>query len=76
MTKELPSNIQSLTDEIEKASEQERYHKRMAEEEGDRWLKLRIERQRQCNHRYADGTSAWRHNYAYSSCDICGESDL
>lgn len=28
-----------------------------------------------CTHRYPDGRSAWKDNYFYGSCELCGADD-
>lgn len=76
MKKKLPPNIQSLTDEIENYRKLEKYHEEMAEKIRNDWIATYRERQKQCNHKYEDGTSAWTHNYAYSNCEICRYDDL
>jgi hypothetical protein len=73
---EQPKEIQELTDKIEEVHNRQKFHESQAKLMGNEWLRLRILRQRKCNHRYADGTSSWRHNYAYSNCVICGYDDL
>jgi len=34
------------------------------------------ERRKVCDHKWADGTSAWEDNYAYGWCRRCGYDDL
>jgi hypothetical protein len=76
MSKKLPPHIQSLTERIEQAREDSHRYKKSYESAERKWLDLYKERERLCSHKYADGTSAWSHNYAYSDCKICGYGDL
>jgi hypothetical protein len=76
MEKKHPVEIEYLSKDIEVARDLEKKAKADAKHFQDEWLRLYQERQKKCKHVFADGTSAWRHNYAYSDCVICGYDDL
>jgi hypothetical protein len=76
MEKKHPVEIEYLSKDIEVARDLQKKAEADAKHFGDEVTRLYIERQRKCKHGYADGTSAWKHAYAYSYCDICGYDDL
>lgn len=76
MEKKHPVLIEHLSKDIEIARELEKKAEEEMNHFAREWLRLFDERQKQCPHEYADGTSAWKHYYAYSGCEICGYNDL
>lgn len=72
MEKKHPVFIEYLSKDIEVARDLEKKALADANHFRNEWLRLYYERQEKCPHEYADGTSAWKHNYAYSNCEICG----
>jgi hypothetical protein len=76
MEKKHPVFIEHLSKDIEVARDLEKKALADAEHFKKEWLRLYYERQEQCPHKYADGTSAWKDHWALGACDICGYSDL
>jgi hypothetical protein len=72
----MKDRVKELNHKIEQARTDANYHKKMADKKEKEWFKLWQEREKECSHKYEDGSSAWRHHYAYSDCSICGYSDL
>jgi len=76
MTKEQINSLRILNDE--KKAEENRF-KDLQKEHEKKLSHLEKERNaitKVCDHKYPNGRSAWHGMFMYSSCDICGLSDL
>lgn len=62
-------NVRAIWDSARQLEEQSKVLKK-------EWYLKTQQLQKECTHKFADGSSAWKHNYVYSDCTICGYSDL
>jgi DNA repair exonuclease SbcCD ATPase subunit len=79
MSKVIPSNIKSLTEELAVYNKELTELSNRAREVRRSKSEAYREIQRLCRlnrHKFTDGTSAWKEYYAYGGCEICGENDL